>query len=149
MRKRILSRLALLLCIAVGGFLLFVWWTRPKCLINRELFEKIELGMSKDDAEKLLGSPAGYYCTGPAWLEINTGAPGRSWIACNDLSAFERWTSLPPEWFLPNKNLSWVTNIGAVQLVLDPDDKVVERRFYQIEVSGLVQNLRNWLTSDR
>lgn len=115
MKKRILTRLGLLFSIAVVGFLLLVWWSAPSCLVNRETFDQIELGMSRSEVEQIIRCPAAYYCTGPAQIEFQGGTTGPFWIDCKDLATFESWI-WPPEETSPNQMYSWVTNTGAIQL---------------------------------
>ena len=65
MRKRSLIILGLLVCLGLGGLVLWSWLTVPAHRIDRQTFLRIRLGMKKQAVHDLIGGPPGDYSTGP------------------------------------------------------------------------------------
>ena len=63
MRKRLL---ALLLCLSFLFFAIAFFLPRPR--VNRESYEKIQVGMSSREVECIFGAAPGDYSTGPVHL---------------------------------------------------------------------------------
>src|SRR5687768_7409723 len=60
MRKRLLTTLAVLAVLLAGGYLT-LWWTAPRHNISQAGFDAIQLGMTQEEVEAILGGPPGIY----------------------------------------------------------------------------------------
>ena len=65
MRQRMLLMLGLLVCLGIGGLVLWSWVTAPAHRIDRRTFLRIRLGMKKQEVYDLVGGPPGNFSTGP------------------------------------------------------------------------------------
>jgi hypothetical protein len=93
--------------LALGALVL---WPRPDRL-TRENFERIKEGMSRAEAEAMLGGPPGYHADGPV------GYPNGYLPA--DLQGF------PPG----HTSETWLGDSGIVEVVFDPHGRVAWRQW--------------------
>lgn len=130
--------------LAAVGILSLVWWTTPTCHVARATFEQIEEGMSRAEVATIIGFPPGIYCTGRTAIEIDTGTTGPCWCICDDLRMFDSWTegerNEDGSPLIPSH--TWVTNTGAIKIYYDANNKVLQKNYYEVRVSGFLERLR-------
>jgi hypothetical protein len=74
MRKRILVEWASCIFLVVGVLAVLFWLTKPNQIrISKEAYEKLQLGMTRQEVEKILGGPPGDYGPGKGEILDNGG----------------------------------------------------------------------------
>jgi hypothetical protein len=146
MKKRNITRLAILILIAIAGFFAVVWFTLPNHNINRGAFERLEFNMSRAEVEAILKCPPGNYCSAGAMGEITLadGSPGG--IAIREV--FDEVLAIrgddAVECFRP---AIWASDNGMIVVVFDVNDTITKKDFLPIHVTGIVAKIRRWLMS--
>lgn len=126
MTKPRLFWLAFAACLGLAGF----WGVRlltPRHRINHGSFEKIQVGMTLEEVEALVGVPPGDYASGPYHLAslCRFGWGGKQRLL-----------------------VSWVGNEGQIQVLVDNEKKVCGSMWADIsllEESNIIEKLRCWM----
>ena len=146
MKKRILTRLTILVLIAIAGFFAVVWFTLPSHNINRGAFERLEFNMPRAEVEAILRCPPGNYCSAGATGEITLadGSPGG--IAIGEI--FDEVLAIrgddAAECFHP---AIWASDNGMIVVVFDINNTITKKEFLPIQVNGILAQFRRWLMS--
>jgi hypothetical protein len=140
MRKHNLLRLGMVLLVVTGSVVLLCW-TAPARRINRTSFDMIREGMSKDAVVAILGCLPGNYCLGPARIILVRDATGVTYVTPDALSRTGAEPLEPPK---PQWN-TWIASGGCIRVTFTNDDRVETTDFYEVEVDGIFDRLRNWL----
>ncbi|MCI0376824.1 MAG: hypothetical protein L0215_04410 [Gemmataceae bacterium] len=126
MNRRFLARVGLLAVLAIGGFLLVIWWTAPK-LVSMKNFERIKAGMTEAEVVEILGT------AGAVGTRL-----GKEKVA--DAVAIQ-FGDAPP-----SKQLrEWLTTDGrAIAVGFDSTGKVCMAANFRV-TEGWLDKLRRWL----
>ena len=116
-RRRFMIAGAVLSTILLAG--IAFQFLRPGSAINRQNFERIQVGMALSEVEDIVGLPAGDYSTGNVFLV----EPARRF-------------SLQPR-------REWWGDEGILQVRLDAEGRVTEKHFLAVYHSG--GNSLSWL----
>lgn len=144
MKKRILTRLAILVLIAVAGFFAVVWFTLPHHNINRGAFERLEFNMPRAEVEAILGCPPGNYCSAGAEGEVTLadGSPGGLPIREIFDDALAVGGGDAEECF---RTAIWASDNGMIVVVFDVNNAITKKDFLPIRVNGILAQVRRWL----
>jgi len=126
--------LAYAACVGLAVF----WGVRlltPRHCINRENFEKIQIGMSQEEVESLLGAPPGDYTRGSLLVLAQEPSKNINWVV--------------PPWDLTWGDARWIGKDAAVAVWLDPQKCVTKTEFavvicFNAETTFL-DKFRGWL----
>jgi hypothetical protein len=134
MTKRRLFWLAYAACLGVA----VLWGVRlftPRHRINRENIDKIQVGMSLEDVESLLGAPPGDYTRGN-FLLLTQDHPRNIYWAASPLD-------------LTWGDARWIGDDAAVAVWLDPQKGVTKTQFAEVicldAEQGILDKIRSWL----
>ena len=146
MKKRILTRLAILLLVTIAGFFAVVWFTLPNHNINRGAFERLEFNMPRTEVEAILKCPAGNYCSAGAMGEITLADGSQGGIAIREV--FDEVLAIrgddAAECFRP---AIWASDNGMIVVVFDVNNTITKKDFLPIQVNGILAKIRRWLMS--
>jgi hypothetical protein len=118
MTKHSLFWLAYAACLGVAVF----WGLRllpPRHRINPESFEKIQVGMTLEDVEAILGVPAGKYYKGSYFLLGPWQKVGNLWVCCGECLGQQSLSG----------DKEWIGKDGAIAVWLDSQERVVRQEF--------------------
>ena len=130
--KRKLKWLAIVLAVSLLGFgtELFLW---PRDRITAQSWEKIEIGMTENQVEEILGRPgvswedSKFFDMGQFRLEL--AEPNKIVWRLDDLIASKYWTS----------------QHGCMQVKFDPQGNISGKAFWHSSEPFFLDRLRDWL----
>lgn len=124
MRKRLLLVLVGVALVLLGGWLT-LWPSRPQHRISRESFARIQVGMTAQEVESILGVPAGDYATARVAI-----------VECYDLR-------VPVD----AVQKQWTCDEGTILAFFYPADKVCVSRYFKVARvdESFVDKVRRWL----
>jgi hypothetical protein len=114
MRRRWLFGIGSL--IGVGLVTLVACWLPPRSPINRDAFERIEIGMTVAQVEAAIGLPPGDY--GTRWIRVpvlSADAEDEFWRLAHE-----------------KKYISWSSDEGEILIRVSPEGVVTNKMFYKL-----------------
>jgi hypothetical protein len=135
MRRRLLTRLFLLIVLAFAGFVLLVWWTAPTNITSIDRCEAIRAQMTDAEATELLGAPG----NDGSILE----SANRELENVEAIAGVGRAPSPPAMW------KEWRTTEGRrIAVAFDDGGKVMTTASFDVEDTWL-DKIRRWLRLSR
>jgi hypothetical protein len=117
MKKRLILVATGLACVFIAGYFVHAWLTKTR--INRETFDRIEVGMTLAEVEDLIGVPPGNYETRQ-----------RRFIHFANETFILHLMADPPV-------ATWSSNDGEITIRLSNDARVAHKDFEEIELESL------------
>jgi hypothetical protein len=137
MKKRLLVKLGLVALVGTALFVAWLWWTIPTSGINRATANRIRVGMSEVEVERMIGVEAGTYAT--------KDAPFSSEWSKSDFERFKSITAAQPANTL---SFSWEDDNGTIVVCIGRDDRRVVYSCYVAFSETIPDKLRRWLRLD-
>jgi hypothetical protein len=132
--KRKLAWYALAMFIIVG----VLWLVWPRDPISRETYQKIQMGMTLEETEVLVGRPS---INMAEMMDILVKRHVR-WITHPESVLHEGndWSKSRPDL---TKIMCWEGTGGGIAVQLGDDGRVIGKRYEERQSAGLVDRLRN------